>query len=204
MGGEGHENGALFGSRADPERIAALLAAGRVGALAVGRAEVGPRALGHRSILADPRSPAMRELLNGLVKRREAFRPLAPVCLAEDLDTYFVRPRATAPLDVMLVPVECRPGCVAELPSIVHRDGTARVQVVDDPDELIARVLVAFRSLTGAGVLINTSFNGPGEPLVDDERDAVQGFLRLGLDFVVVGDYLLTHEDPASVEEAGA
>jgi carbamoyltransferase len=182
----------LVGTAVDVEEIAAQLAQGRVGALAVGRAEAGPRALGHRSILSDPRTLAARELLNGLVKRREAFRPLAPVCLEDDVDAYFVRPGARAPLDAMLVPVMCRPRCHTELPSIVHRDGTARIQVVVDSDELIVRLLKAFKRLTGVGVLINTSFNGPGEPLVDDARDAFGAFLRLGLDFVVIGDHYIS------------
>jgi carbamoyltransferase len=193
---------AIEGLAVDPAQVATLLADERVGALAVGRAEVGPRALGHRSIVADARSLAMRERINGLVKRREAFRPLAPICLDADLDAYFVRPRATAPLDAMLVPVDCRPRCFEEIPAIVHRDGTARVQVVLDRDELVARVLLAYKELTGVGVLINTSFNGPGEPLVNSERDAVAAFLRLGLDFLVVGDHLLTRAAAADGGEA--
>jgi carbamoyltransferase len=181
----------LIGCAASAETVAQLLARGSVGGVAVGRAEAGPRALGHRSILADARSISSREVINGLIKRREAFRPLAPICLEDEFDKYFVRPAARVPLDLMLFAVRCRPECRAILPAIVHSDGTARVQVASDPSEFVYGVLTAFREITGVGVLINTSFNCPGEPLVDTADHALRSFVRLGLDFVVIGDLLV-------------
>jgi carbamoyltransferase len=177
----------------DVELVGRFLADGFVGAVAVGRAEAGPRALGNRSILADPRRMACKERLNGLIKHRRAFQPLAPVCLREDVDTYFELPRAHVSLGYMGVGLRCTDRTVREAPAIVHADATARVQVVDEQaTPLLAAVLRAFREATGVGLLVNTSFNGPGEPIVNTPAEALNAYKRLDLDFLVLDRYLIS------------
>lgn len=177
----------------EPEKIAGWLAEGNIGALAAGRAEAGPRALGNRSILACPRANAARDRINGLIKERQAFQPLAPLCLAEDLAVYFELPASEISLRYMNFALACTPATREQAPAVVHADGTARVQVVDDHSPpLLRAILTAYRRLTGVGLLINTSFNGRGEPLVNTAAEAFAAYKRLDLDFVVLDRYLIS------------
>ncbi|GIH11857.1 carbamoyltransferase C-terminal domain-containing protein [Rugosimonospora africana] len=156
-----------------PERLAAFLAEGRVIGLFNGRSEIGPRALGGRSIIGDPRSAGMRERINREIKFREPFRPLAPVILEEDFDDYFTPPggRDSFMLRTAWATDQCRDAA----PAVVHIDGTARVQVVDpEMDPFLARLLAEFKRLTGCAVLLNTSMNHPGVPIVETPADAVE------------------------------
>jgi len=181
------------------EEIARRLAEGEVGAVAVGRFEWGPRALGARSILADARHPTMQRRVNESVKRREGFRPFAPSVLDEDLDRYFDRGRGAdrALLRGMQTVLPATELGRATLPAVVHQDGTARVHAVVEEDGLLHRVLVAFRARTGVGALLHTSMNMKDEPLVADASDALTFFLRSDVDFLVVGRALVTKSDVA-------
>ncbi len=171
--------------------VAQELAAGRVVAYYQGRAEFGPRALGSRSILADPRPADMKERMNAKVKLREAFRPYAPSVLAERADAYFAMPSAEA-LPYMIETVHARPQHAAEIPSVVHNDGTSRVQTVSrDQNPGFHDVLAAFERLTGVPVLLNTSFNLDGQPIVNSPRDAVDCFVNSDIDVLVMGPYLI-------------
>jgi len=173
---------------------AALVAKGRIIGWVQGGAEFGPRALGHRSIIADPRTPSSKERLDAEIKRREWFRPYAPSVLAEHADEYF---EMLGPSPYMLVAVNTRPAMHAKVPSIVHVDGTARVQTVDGSIEpLYHRLISKFHEITGVPLVLNTSFNGYGEPMVETAQDAVQAMQKMGLDAVAVGDYLVWPKGP--------
>jgi carbamoyltransferase len=161
--------------------LSRVIAEGNVVGIFVGRSEVGPRALGGRSILADPRSVLTRERINRLIKRREPYRPLAPVVLESRYDDYFRDPRCADPF--MLKVSRARPRCLERTPAVVHVDGTARVQVVSsNGEEFLVALLQAFDEITGEGLLLNTSFNRNGEPIVESPADAIDAFLGLGLD----------------------
>lgn len=168
---------------------AALLARGKVIGWHQGRAEAGPRALGARSILADPRSTVFRDRINRDIKRRELWRPLAPSML--DLHPWTITP--TAPAEAMIVAHEATERARQQIPGVVHVDGTLRPQLVDPAQQpTYARLLSAFADQTGISVLLNTSFNGPGEPIVETPADALRSGAALGLDAIVIGDYLIT------------
>ena len=169
--------------------VADRLAAGEVGGWLQGRFEWGPRALGARSILADPRRAAMVDRVNRLVKLREGFRPFAPAVLPEDADRWFEMPPAGADhlTRWMLSVVPVRSAGRAALPAVTHVDGTARVQTVDPTTSpRFASLLRAFRERTGVGVLLNTSMNLRGEPMVATAAEAYSVFDRSGLDFLVL------------------
>lgn len=168
---------------------AQLLSEGLVLGWFQGRSEFGPRALGNRSILADPRSPEMKDTLNARVKHRQAFRPFAPIVLAERADEIFEGP-VDSPYMLIAKPV--RPEWRDKIPAIVHVDGTARVQTVREAtNPRLYRLLKAFEALTGVPVLLNTSFNVKGEPIVETPRDAVQCFLSTGIDRLVLHDKII-------------
>jgi carbamoyltransferase len=168
---------------------ARLLAQGRVLGWFQGRSEFGPRALGNRSILADPRDGAMKDKLNRRVKHRQAFRPFAPIVLAERADEIFEGGQESP---FMLLAARVRPAWRDKIPAVVHVDGTARLQTVRrETNEPLYRLLEAFEALTGVPVLINTSFNVKGEPIVETPRDAVECFLSTGIDDLVVHDRLI-------------
>jgi carbamoyltransferase len=137
--------------------------------VASGRAEFGPRALGHRSLLADPRGSEIKDKVNE-IKRRQKFRPFAPVILEEYADTYFDMPRGFSTSRYMQSIARCR---VPELfPAIVHHDGTSRVQTVPKDNSGIRELLEKWYVLTGCPILLNTSLNIRGEPMVNDRNDA--------------------------------
>lgn len=164
-----------------PAGLAKILAEGEIVGVFSGRSEIGPRALGGRSILADPRRAMVRERINRELKGREPFRPLAPMVLAHRFDDYFVDPRQADRF--MLRVARATDRCRQDAPAVVHVDGTARVQVVDEQtDPFLKALLEAFESETGIPILLNTSFNRRGEPIVETPLDAVDAFVGMGLD----------------------
>ena len=141
----------------------------RICGVASGRAEFGPRALGNRSLLADPRGPDIKDRVNE-IKRRQAFRPFAPVILAEHADVFFDMPRGFSTSAYMQSVARCRQPDA--FPAIVHHDGTSRVQTVGRDGSGIRRLLEAWYRATGCPMLLNTSLNIRGEPMVNDRQDA--------------------------------
>jgi len=169
------------------QAVAARLAQGRVVGWFQGRVEFGARALGQRSLLADPRDAGMRERINALVKLREGFRPFAPMVLEEKMRAHLALAHP-APFMTQT----CQVVSPLALPAVTHVDGTARVQTVgaEAPPRLLA-LLRAFDALTGCPVLLNTSFNVKGEPVVCTPDDAVRCYLKVEVDCLVMGDVLL-------------
>lgn len=189
------------------ERIVEALLAGQVVALARGRMEYGPRALGARSVLADARLPHMQSHLNQKIKFRESFRPFAPIVLAEDAPRYFDL-KQDSPYMLLVAPVRAErlrplpadaPRGLARLkfprsdiPAVTHVDGSARVQTVDaQRHPFLHALLVRFRERTGCSVLVNTSFNVWGEPIVLSVEDAYRCFMATEIDCLVVGNRFL-------------
>jgi carbamoyltransferase len=173
--------------------LAEVLARGAVVGVLNGSSEIGPRALGGRSILADPRSSALKERINREIKHREPFRPLAPVVLASAFDRYFEPAAAANPF--MLVVATANPECLRVAPGVAHIDGTSRVQTVPaDGDPFLIELLDRFERITGLPMLLNTSFNGPGEPIVETPDDALDAFMTLGLDGLWLQDRFLRPE----------
>lgn len=172
-------------------RAAQDLADGCVVGWFQGRMEFGPRSLGNRSILADPRRIASRDKVNAVVKYREYWRPFCPSILAEAASDYFeIRP-SDAPFMTITLPV--RESRKQEIEAVVHVDGTARPQFVhDDTHPRYAELLRAFRDLTGIPVLLNTSFNVKGEPIVCSPRDAIRNFYTCGMDVLYLGGFRLS------------
>lgn len=170
--------------------VAERLASGKVIGWFQGSMEFGPRALGARSILADPRVSDMRDRINALVKQRESFRPFAPVVLADRASRHFEIDHASP---FMLETCAVVPG--SPLPAITHVDGSARLQTVDaDTNPRLAALLEAFEARTGCAVLLNTSFNTRGEPIVCTPEDALLCFVRARLDCLVLEDVLIDSE----------
>ena len=171
------------------EHTARLIADGKIVGWFQGRAEFGPRALGARSILADPTRPDMRDLLNKYVKHREEFRPFAPSCLEERAAEFFTGCRRS-PFMLFVYPVE--PSQRGRLPGITHVNGTARVQTVSKSVyPRYYRLIEAFERLRGVPMIINTSFNVMGEPIVNSPADAVRCFYGTGMDALAIGDYVI-------------
>src|SRR5882757_11566870 len=169
---------------------AKLLADQRVIGWFQGGSEFGPRALGNRSLLADPRKAEMKDILNRRVKHRQAFRPFAPIVLAERARDVF---EGEEDSPFMLIAKRVRPEWRDRIPAIVHVDGTARVQTVrEETNPVLYRLLKEFEALTGVPVLINTSFNVKGEPIVETPRDAVICFLTTGIDNLILHDTLVS------------
>jgi carbamoyltransferase len=191
------------------EEVAAELAAGKVVGWFQGRMEFGPRALGGRSILGDPRSSAMQSVMNLKIKYRESFRPFAPSVLNERVADYFeldgespymllvarVREDRCLPpsedhadlwgIDLLNIPR-------SDIPAVTHVDYTARVQTVhEETNPTYYRLLKAFEALTGCGVVVNTSFNVRGEPIVGSPEDAYRCFMRTEMDLLVLGNNIL-------------
>jgi carbamoyltransferase len=206
-------------------RIAQALADGLVVGFFQGRMEFGPRSLGGRSILGDPRREDTQSRMNLKIKFRESFRPFAPAVLEEDAAEFFelegespymllvapVRPERRLPLaepapgaagdgDIDLLEIVNRPR--SDLPAITHVDYSARVQTVDaERNPEFHRVLTAFKDLTGYGVLVNTSFNVRGEPIVCSPRDAYACFMRTGMDLLVLEECLLWKSSQPAFED---
>jgi carbamoyltransferase len=171
------------------ERVASLVAGGLVVGWYQGRSEWGPRALGNRSILANPTLPQMKDLINQKIKRRESFRPFAPSVLKEYVSQYFEQD-VESPF--MMHVVKFRPEWRDKLPAVVHVDGTGRLQSVDrDSNPLYYDLISAFGRKTGVYLILNTSFN-ENEPIVDSPEQAVDCFLRTDMDALVLGNIVLT------------
>ena len=154
-----------------------------------GGSEFGPRALGNRSILADPRKAEMKDLLNARVKHRQAFRPFAPIVLAERAREVF---EGDEDSPFMLLAKRVRPEWKDKVAAIVHVDGTARVQTVRrEHNERLYLLLEEFEKITGVPVLLNTSFNIRGEPIVETPADAMKCFLSTGIDYLAMHDLLI-------------
>jgi carbamoyltransferase len=168
--------------------VAGLLAGGHLVGWFDGGSEFGPRALGHRSILSAPFPASVRDHLNDNVKFREWFRPYAPIVPQERAAEYFGISQPT-PYMLIVTPV-LRP---AEMPAITHVDGTARLQTLSRPaNPRVYDTLTAFDSLTGCPVLLNTSFNVAGQPIVETPEDAIAAFGSMRLDYLVLGDLLIS------------
>jgi carbamoyltransferase len=174
------------------DRAAELLAAGKVIGWFSGRSELGPRALGQRSILADPRVPDMKNRLNERVKFREAFRPYAPVILREHTSDWFEVDAAHADSPFMLRVMKFRPERTGRVPAVVHVDGTGRVQTVTAADNPpLHALLTAFHRHASVPLLLNTSFNTAGEPIVETPDDALWCFLLTDMDACIIEDTIL-------------
>jgi carbamoyltransferase len=202
------------------DQVTGLLAQEAVIGWFQGRMEFGPRALGARSILGDPRSPKMQSVMNLKIKYRESFRPFAPSVMAECVRDFFELDRPS-PYMLIVAPVreELRVTLTAKeqqltgleklnaphstIPAVTHVDYSARIQTVHrQTNPRFHALLQRFRALTGCGVLVNTSFNVRGEPIVCTPVQAYQCFMRTGMDYLAVGDYLLSKaEQPRRVRE---
>jgi carbamoyltransferase len=171
------------------ERTAELLAEGKIVGWYQGRMEFGPRALGGRSILADPTRADMKDLINKYVKHREEFRPFAPSCLAEKAPEYF-EGCTDSPFMLFVYPV--KPDKRDQVPAITHIDGTARVQTVTrEALPQYYKLIEAFERRRGVPMVLNTSFNIMGEPIVHTPADAVRCFYGTGMDALAIGKYVV-------------
>ncbi len=171
--------------------VAKLLADSNVVAWFQGQMEFGPRALGNRSLLADPRLPNIRDILNHKVKHRESFRPFAPSVLAEKVHEWFKFPRQDMPSNFMLFAYESIEEKRGLIPGVIHTDGTSRVQTVSKSlNPKYYKLIAEFEKLTGVPVLLNTSFND-SEPIVCSPRDALNTFLKTKIDALALGNYLV-------------
>ncbi|WP_164537097.1 carbamoyltransferase C-terminal domain-containing protein [Aeromonas veronii] len=177
-------------------KIATLLSEGKVVARYEGRSEFGPRALGHRSIMASPLHQEMKDVINSRIKHRERFRPFAPACLAEDIKDYFY---AEDDAEFMLIIPQVKPDKQDIIPAVVHNDGTARVQAVHkSKNPGFYDIIEEFKKITGVPVVINTSFNVNGETIVESPQDAIECFLYTDIDYLAIGDYLVSKTDNLS------
>jgi carbamoyltransferase len=171
------------------DAVAAVLADNGIVAWFQGRSEYGPRALGHRSLLAHPGYAANLERMND-VKGREQFRPVAPMVLAERASEVFSR--GPIPSPYMLFVHDVAPEWRDRIPTVTHVDGTARIQTVDRADEpLVARMLECFERRTGLPIVVNTSLNTAGRPMVDDPRDALECFGSAPVDLLAIGPFVV-------------
>ena len=184
--------------------IADEIASGGVVAVCRGRSEMGPRALGHRSILADPRKKALVRFVNEKVKGRESFRPFAPSCLAEEAGAWFELGDAAAARgdDVspyMSITAQVRESRRDAIPAVTHVDGSSRLQTVTpEADPAYHRLISAFFERTGVPMVLNTSFNTlKGEPIVETPRDAIRSFLSSmgAIEMLVLGDYVIRRKE---------
>jgi carbamoyltransferase len=183
------------------EETVSLLCAGKVVGWFHGRMEWGPRALGHRTILGDPRHPEMRDIINRKIKMREGFRPFAPAVLEEACADWFQLDRPS-PYMLLVAPVQPNK---PPLPAITHVDGSARIQTISREQEpLYYDLIAAFGRRTGVPVLINTSMNVRGEPMVCSPRDAYECFMRTEMDALVAGPLVMLKEEQPPLKLASA
>lgn len=187
----GTHNGELLEEPTD--KLAALLLEGNTIALMQGRSEIGPRALGNRSILADPRVADMKDRINDTIKHREWYRPFAPVVREGQQDKYFHMPTSAPYMSYIAL---VRPEWEKKLPAIVHADGTARVQTVTQAQNpFLWDLLGKFEALTGVGVLLNTSLNGRGEPIYSRVSEGLNLLATSELDYLYVDGYIFNKHD---------
>ncbi|MDF5720954.1 MAG: carbamoyltransferase C-terminal domain-containing protein [Rhizonema sp. PD37] len=172
-----------------------MVADGKVVGWFQDRMEFGPRALGNRSLLADPRYATTRELLNQKVKHREDFRPFGPSVLAEKAEKWFEIGRKSESLKYMLFTCPVRPEKIEKIPAVVHVDGTARVQLVEKQlNPSYYRLIKRFEQRTGVPVILNTSFND-SEPIVCSPRDAISTFKRTAIDALIMQDFVIERKN---------
>ncbi|MEH2082676.1 MAG: carbamoyltransferase C-terminal domain-containing protein [Nostoc sp.] len=177
-------------------QTAELLASGYVVGWIQGRSEFGPRALGNRSIIADPRPEENKKRINKMIKKREGYRPFAPSVLEEEVDEFFEVPPNQKHFPFMNFVVNVREEKRNLLGAVTHVDGSARIQTVSRKvNERYWDLIHSFQKLTGVPVLLNTSFNNNVEPIIDSVEDAVVCFLTTGLDYLVVGEYLINKKE---------
>ena len=200
------------------KKTASSIAEGKVVGWFQGRMEYGPRALGNRSILGDARNPEMQKKMNLKIKYREGFRPFAPSVLEEDIQTYFDLDRPS-PYMLLVIPVlENRrsqlPGGYhdlplyerlyvlrSDIPAVTHIDFSARIQSINkDTNPVYWKLINEFKNQTGYGIIVNTSFNVRGEPIVCTPEDAYRCFMRTEMDYLVMGRYLFDKEDQVGLE----
>ena len=202
------------------DHLAGLIAEGRVLGLSQGRMEFGPRALGNRSIVGDPRSPEMQSVMNLKIKYRESFRPFAPACLQSEVSQYFEMEEAspymllvanvqkkhmlpTKPWDKLHIQDQANTPR-STIPAVTHVDGSARIQTVSqETNPKFHSLLKAFQRQTGCPLVINTSFNVRGEPIVCTPEDAYRCFMRTEMDYLALGSFLLKKEDQPNWNEKG-
>ena len=172
-----------------PLEIAQLIFDGKIIGFAQGKAEFGPRALGNRSILADPRIADNKKRLNEIIKKREWFRPFAPVVTIEDAGKYF---DGCVESPHMLLVFDVKEEFIEKLPAITHVDNTARVQTLRREDnEYLYNILKEFEVLSSYPMLLNTSFNGPGKPLENNFKDALKTLIESELDILIINDLII-------------
>jgi len=201
-------------------RVAAEIDSGKVVGWFHGRMEFGPRALGARSILGDARSPQMQSIMNRKIKFRESFRPFAPSVLKEDAHEWFeVQPEYDSPYMLFVAKVQPHRRfdesgeskhlegvdrllnvVRSQIPAVTHVDYSARIQTVDQQHGRYYRLLRQFRNRTGCPVIINTSFNVRGEPIVCTPEDAYRCFLATNMDILVLENHVLVKADQPSIE----
>lgn len=200
-------------------RVAKLLADEAVVGWFQGRMEFGPRALGGRSILGDPRSPRMQSVMNLKIKYRESFRPFAPAVLAERVSDYFEHD-GPSPYMLLVAPVKAERRVEmtddqkrlfgidklnvarSDIPAVTHVDYSARIQTVhEDTNPRFYKLLKAFEAETGCAVLVNTSFNVRGEPIVCTPADAYRCFMRTEMDYLVLENFVLDKRKQPKVEK---
>ena len=178
------------------QKAAELLADGKILGWVQGKSEFGPRALGNRSIIADPRPPENKSIVNKMVKKREAYRPFAPSILEEKAEDYFDVSLDGTCFDYMTFVVNVKEEYRKELGAITHVDGTARIQTVKQSiNPKYWNLINEFGKISGVPIILNTSFNNNVEPIVDTAEDAIVCFLTTGLDCLVIGDYLITKKN---------
>lgn len=183
------------------ETVAELIANGAVIGWTQGRCEFGPRALGNRSIIADPRLASHKDTINAMIKKREGYRPFAPSILEERVREFFEIAGDNINLPFMSFVLKVKPEWREQLPAITHVDGTARLQTVSKTtNPRYWQLINAFAHKTGVPILLNTSFNNNAEPIVDSITDAIVCYLTSGLDYLVVGDYLATKKPYSKAE----
>ncbi|GJM16816.1 MAG: nodulation protein NolNO [Thermodesulfobacteriota bacterium] len=175
------------------KRLAEYINQGKIVGYFQERMEFGPRALGNRSILADPRDPEMRDRVNSLIKKREGFRPFAPAVIEEEANTYFEIAKGDEDIySYMLFVTRVRENFRKNLPAITHVDGSARVQTVcKEKNQRFWTVINEFGKISGIPIILNTSFNVKGQPIVCSPSEAIETFLFAGLDLLVLGNFLI-------------
>ena len=202
-----------------PKAIAELLASGKIIGLHQGRMEFGPRALGGRSIIGDPRSPAMQSVMNLKIKYRESFRPFAPSVLREHVADWFdldydspymllvadvkeKHRRKLSEEEERLWGIDKLNVKRSEIPAVTHVDYSARIQTVRrETNSLYWEIIEAFRALTGCPLIVNTSFNVRGEPIVCTPADSYRCFMRTEMDFLVLENYVLDKQQQPPLDE---
>jgi carbamoyltransferase len=180
--------------------VSNLLVDGNIVGWFQGRSEAGPRSLGNRSILADPRRQDMKDTINRRIKHREPFRPFAPAILEEQTQTYFSTKHLSP---YMLFVADIKPSKRSLIPAVTHIDGTGRIQTVSKKlNPKFHSLIESFYKKTGVPILLNTSFNDNGQPIIESPTDAIETFLKLDLDFLIIGEYVLAKQYPLKEVEA--